>query len=160
MSQTAQQALEILLRQIGQEEPPGEYLLIDQDRINAFAEATLDRQFIHIDPVRAAETPFGTTIAHGFLSLSLIVHLCESIPAMNPDPFAGRVMGINYGLDKVRFTAPVKVNSRVRARRVLKSAELKGDRAIQMTHQVKVEIEGDRKPACAADWITRAIYAS
>ena len=159
MSQSAQRALEILTRQIGVEELPGEYLRIDQDRINAFAETTLDRQFIHVDPVRAAETPFQSTIAHGFLSLSLITHLCESIPPLDPNPFADRVMGINYGLERVRFTAPVKVNSRVRARRVLLSAELKGDRAIQMTHRVTVEIEGDRKPACVADWITRAVYA-
>jgi acyl dehydratase len=158
MSEAASRALEVLTRNIGVEEPPGAYLLVDQNRINVFAETTLDRQFIHVDPVKAAQTQFKTTIAHGFLSLSLITHLTESIPPMEPDPFAERVMGINYGLDRVRFTAPVPVNSRIRARRMLLSADPKGDKMIQLTHRITLEIEGERKPVCLADWITLAIY--
>jgi len=149
----------MLARLIGVEEPPSEYLLIDQDRINAFAETTLDKQYIHVDPVRAAETQFKTTIAHGFLTLSLMTYLCDTIPPLDPDPFAERVMGINCGLDQVRFLAPVTVNSRLRAKRMLTAAEMKGERSIQLTHRITLEIEGVNKPVCVADWVTRAVYA-
>jgi len=96
----------------GTELGPSDWLLIDQERINQFAEATNDHQFIHVDAEKAAATPFGSTIAHGFLTLSLISHLVSQI-MLKPK---GTVMGINYGSDKVRFIQPVKVNSRVRAR--------------------------------------------
>ena len=106
----------------GTEEGVGEWFEIDQARVNAFADATLDHQFIHVDPERAKATPFGGPIAHGFLTLSLLVHLDASIPK-NLDRFAGAVMGVNYGLDKVRFVSPVPVGSRVRARSVIDSVE-------------------------------------
>jgi len=103
---------EKLQEYIGKELPPSEWLTIDQDRINSFAETTLDHQYIHVDPAKAAKTPFGTTIAHGYLTLSLISHFLGQC-GVGP---AGAVMAINYGSDKVRFVQPVKVGSRVRAR--------------------------------------------
>lgn len=149
-----------LAASIGVESPPGEWHTIAQDQIDAFARATLDEQFIHVDPIRAArESPFGRPIAHGFLTLSLLVHLVKSIPAPANDPLADCLMGINYGLDRARFPAPVPVGSRVRARRTLLVVEAKDDRTVQLTHRVTVEIEGQAKPACSADWLTRAILA-
>ena len=97
---------------IGVERPPSDWVLIDQDRINQFADATIDHQFIHIDKEKAAQTPFGSTIAHGFLTLSLVSHLA-TFGSVAPE---GLAMTINYGSDKVRFLAPVKCDSRVRAR--------------------------------------------
>ncbi|MEX2288314.1 MAG: MaoC family dehydratase, partial [Planctomycetaceae bacterium] len=126
MSQAAQQALERFQGRIGVEEPPGSWHTVDQAQINAFADTTLDRQFIHIDPVAAAQkSPYGVTIAHGFLTLSLLSHLVGSIPRPTPDPYEGAAAMINYGLDRVRWPTPVKVDSRIRARRELTSAELK-----------------------------------
>ena len=117
MSEKAAAALEIYKSIEGQEEGVGEWLVIDQERINLFADATLDHQFIHIDPEKSAKlSPYKVTIAHGFLTLSLIVHLGESIPPLRPEALEGVFMGVNYGLDKVRFPAPVPVDSKVRAR--------------------------------------------
>jgi acyl dehydratase len=133
---------------------------IDQARINAFADATLDHQFIHIDPEKSAElSPYKTTIAHGFLTLSLLVHLTSQIPARDPAVQEGMVMGVNYGLDKVRFPAPVPVNSKIRAERTLLSAELKAPNTIQLKTQVTIEIEGSEKPVCVAESLMRMIYA-
>lgn len=140
----------------GTEEGVGEWFEITQDRVNAFADATLDHQFIHVDPERAKATPFGGPIAHGFLTLSLLVHLDASIPKA-PERFAGAVMGVNVGLDRVRFVNPVPVGSRVRARSVITSVEQKGD-AVQTKRTFTVEIEGNDKPALVAEWITRTFY--
>lgn len=131
----------------GTELGPSDWLLIDQQRINQFAEATNDHQFIHVDPEKAAATPFGSTIAHGFLSLSLISHLVGQI-MLKPK---GVVMGINYGSDKVRFLQPVKVNSRVRARaRVEKvSARPGGQFLTKIT--ATIEIENEIRPALVAE---------
>jgi acyl dehydratase len=157
MSEAAANAFEKYQAAIGEAEGEGEWFDIDQDRINAFADVTIDHQFIHIDPEAAKATPFGTTIAHGFLTLSMLTHLTGSIP-QDASRFAGVVMGINYGFDKVRFVSPVKVGSRIRASAVLANAELKGDNTIQSTRTITVEIEGEDRPALVADWITRIIY--
>jgi acyl dehydratase len=141
---------------IGQESGPGEWFEVSQERINDFADVTVDHQFIHIDPEAAKATPFGGTIAHGFLTLSLLTHLGSSIK-QDPETFKGVAMGINYGFDKVRFIAPVPSGSRVRATAVLKDAALKGN-AIDVTRTYTVEIEGTDKPALVADWITRLVY--
>jgi acyl dehydratase len=155
----ADRALSLLTPLIGEETAPGEWLAVTQDQIDAFARVTRDNQFIHTDPARAAkESPFGTTIAHGFFTLSLISFLVRSIPRPQPDPLEGRAIGINYGMEKVRFPAPVRVNSRLRARQQLLSVEKKDDSTLQMIHRITVEIEGGPKPACVADWVTRAIY--
>ncbi|KZY74906.1 nodulation protein NodN [Oleiphilus sp. HI0071] len=123
---------------------------VTQDRINQFADCTLDHQFIHVDPQRAAETEFGTTIAHGFLSLSMLSHFAESFGTM----IEGTYMGINFGFDKIRFISPVKVNSRIRAVATLKSITEKRPGQFQFLTHIKVEIEGSEKPALLADWLT------
>jgi acyl dehydratase len=157
MSEAAAKAFEKYQAAIGEAEGAGEWFEIDQERINQFADVTIDHQFIHVDPEAAKATPFGTTIAHGFLTLSMLTHLSGSIP-QDTSRFAGVVMGINYGFDKVRFVSPVKVGSRIRATSVLANAELKGTDTIQSTRTFTVEIEGEDRPALVADWITRTIY--
>ena len=159
MASAAETALEIFTKHVGSEEGVGEWHTVDQEQINLFAEATLDRQFIHIDPEKSAKlSPYKVTIAHGFLTLSLVVHLGASVPPADPQAYQGLVMGVNYGLDKVRFPAPVKVDSRVRARRELVSVELKAPNTLQLKQRVTVEIEGEKKPGCVAETLTRLIY--
>jgi acyl dehydratase len=140
----------------GTEEGVGEWFEVTQERVNAFADATIDHQFIHVDPERAKATPFGGPIAHGFLTLSLLVHLDTTVPKA-PERFAGAVMGVNVGLDRVRFINPVPVGSRIRARSVISEVEQKGD-AVQTKRTLTVEIEGVDKPAMVAEWITRTFY--
>ena len=159
MASKAEQALEIFKSYEGEEEGVGEWMTIDQDRVNLFADATDDHQFIHVDPEKAAElSPYKVTIAHGFLTLSLIVPLGGSIPPKKPEALEGVYMGVNYGLDKVRFPAPVKVGSRVRARQKLISAELKNPNTIQLKREVTVEIDGEDKPGCVAESLMRMLY--
>lgn len=159
MSEKATKALEIFKQHEGKDEGVGEWFQIDQDRINLFADATLDHQFIHIDPEKSAQlSPYKVTIAHGFLTLSMIVHLGGSVPPLAPEALEGVYMGVNYGLDKVRFPSPVKVGSRVRAHNMLMNAELKAPGVIQLKRQVTVEIEGENKPGCVAETLTRLMY--
>ncbi len=159
MSSKAEAALTIFQQRVGQEEGVGEWHTVDQKQIDLFADATLDHQFIHVDPEKAAElSPYKVTIAHGFLTLSMVVHLGASIPRADPAAYAGLSMGINYGLDRVRFPSPVKVNSRIRARRSLVSAELKAPNVIQLKQKVAVEVEGEDKPACVAETLSRLVY--
>jgi acyl dehydratase len=158
MSSNAETAYEVWKSSEGQEEGVGEWFEVDQDRINQFADVTLDHQFIHVDPERAKDGPFGATIAHGFLTLSLLVHLDTTIPKGDPARYAGIMMGVNYGFEKIRFVNPVRVGSRIRARSVLSKVELKGDQ-IQTTRTMTVEIDGEEKPALVAEWITRLFYA-
>ncbi len=134
---------------IGQEVGVSDWLTVDQDRIEQFADATEDRQFIHVDPELAAQTPFGGTIAHGFLSLSLLSRMAADAMLM---PETTR-MAVNYGLDRVRFIAPVRSGKRVRGRFVLDSAEEKAPGQWLMRHTVTVEIEGEEKPALTAQWL-------
>ena len=125
------------------------WLTVDQERITAFADATEDRQFIHVDPEAAARTPFGGTIAHGFLTLSLLSRMAaETI--LVPDTAK---MVVNYGLDRVRFIAPVKSGQRIRGRFVLDSIEEKAPGQLLLRHSVTVEIEGVDKPALTAQWL-------
>ncbi|CAI8769296.1 3-hydroxyacyl-thioester dehydratase Z [Pseudomonas sp. IT-P74] len=132
---------------VGKELGRSEWLTIDQDRINLFAEATGDFQFIHVDPVKAAQTPFGSTIAHGFLTLSLIPKLMEDILVM-PE---GLKMVVNYGLDSVRFIQPVKVNSRVRLKVDLTEVIEKKPGQWLLKATTTLEIEGSDKPAYIAE---------
>jgi acyl dehydratase len=160
LASKAEEARAILQPLVGKEEGVGEWFTMDQARINAFADATLDHQFIHVDPERSAKlSPYKVTIAHGFLTLSMVVHLGKSVPALAPEAYRGLVMGVNYGLDKVRFPNPVKVNQRIRARRELVAAELVAPNTIQLKQRVSIEIEGESKPACVAETLTRLIYA-
>jgi acyl dehydratase len=135
---------------IGSEVGVSSWIVVDQARIDAFAETTEDRQFIHIDPAAAAKTPFGGTVAHGFLTLSLLSRMGADAMLL-PE---GLAMAVNYGLEHVRFLAPVRSGSRVRGRFVLDSIEQKVPGQWLMRHQVTVEIEAQEKPALAASWLT------
>lgn len=134
----------------GQEVGVSDWVLVDQAKIDAFAEVTGDHQFIHVDPERAKATPFGTTIAHGYLTLSL----CSAFAYSALPGVAGVKHGVNYGLNKVRFMAPVKSGKRVRGRFRLEKVEQRQDGAWQSTTTVTVEIEDEAKPALAAEWLT------
>jgi len=142
-------SLEEIQSKVGTEIGASDWILVDQERIDRFAEVTEDRQFIHVDPERAAKTLFRGTIAHGFLTLSLLSRFGEDAFLQPP----GVRMGVNYGFDKVRFIAPVKTGKRVRGRFHLRSAEEKRPRQWQFIHDVTVEIEGEEKPALTAEWI-------
>jgi len=159
MASKAEAAIAVFQKHLGSEEGVSEWFTIDQERINAFADATLDHQFIHVDPEKSAQlSPYKVTIAHGFLTLSMVVHLGKSIPVCDPEAYQGVVMGVNYGLDKVRFPSPVPVNSRIRGRRELVEAELKNPGTIQIKQRMTVEVEGQDKPACVAETLTRLVY--
>ena len=126
------------------------WFVVDQERIDAFAHVTEDKQFIHVDPVEAAGTPFGGTVAHGFLTLSLLSPMAYSaLPKVK-----GAAMGINYGFDRVRFLHPVRSGSRVRAQFLLTAVVKRSEREWQLVYDVTVEIEGVHKPALAATWLT------
>ena len=159
MSTNAEKAYASFRTGLGQEEGVGDWFVVDQTRINQFADVTIDHQFIHVDPEAAKSTPFGSTIAHGFLTLSMLTHLAKGVSSAPADPsrYEGMLMGINYGFNRVRFVSPVKVNTRIRARAVTTNVELKGS-AIESTRKFRVEIEGEEKPALVAVWVTRAIY--
>jgi acyl dehydratase len=139
---------EELSSRIGQEIGVGEWVQISQARIDGFADATGDHQWIHVDEDKAKAGPFGTTIAHGFLTLSLIPAIAPSVDV------PGVRMAINYGLDRVRFITPVPVDSRVRARSVLREvSEVRG--GVQLKTEVTIELEGSEKPACVAETLVR-----
>jgi acyl dehydratase len=139
---------------VGQELGVSEWVVVDQNRIDAFAETTGDHQWIHVDVERAAaESPYGTTIAHGFLTLSLI-------PALSKDNYRvdNAKMGINYGLNKVRFLAPVPAGSRVRVRSNLADAKKVDDKTVDLTVRQTVELDGSEKPAAVAEIIARMVF--
>ena len=138
---------------IGTEIGVSDWMEITQDRVDAFAAATDDHQWIHVDRERATASPFGGTIAHGFLTLSLTVALSAQVPLDVGSP----LMGINYGLEKVRFPAPIPVGSRIRARVGLVSVtDVEG--GIQLNRQVTIEVEGTEKPAMVAETVSRLYY--
>lgn len=158
MATNAEKALELIQGKIGTEEGVGDWFEVTQERINAFADNTEDRQFIHVDAQKCAElSPYKVPIAHGFLTLSMLTHLDGSI-AKDMAMFNGILMGVNYGFDKVRFISPVPVGSKIRARSEILSATLKGGNTVQMTRKMTVEVEGQEKPACVAEWITNLVY--
>jgi Acyl dehydratase len=143
---------EELLAAVGQTLGTGAWLTITQDRVNTFADATDDHQWIHVDVEKAKAGPFGAPIAHGYLTLSLASRFLPEILDVQIR------MGVNYGLDKVRFPMPVKVGSRVRGKGELIAAEQTKDGAVQATIRVTVEIDGEAKPACIADTISRYYF--
>jgi len=134
----------------------GPWLTIDQERIDRFAAATGDIQWIHTDPERARrESPYGTTVAHGFLTLSLLPFLTESNhPDFFQQNYPGMRLRVNYGLDRVRFPAPVPAGARIRARTMLKGAEPAGE-AVQIRYLITVDLEGSDRPACVAEQLVR-----
>jgi acyl dehydratase len=134
---------------VGKEVGVSEWHVMDQKRIDAFAAATEDHQFIHVDPERAGKTPFGSTIAHGFLTMSMLpVMSYEALPQL-----ADVAMGVNYGTDKIRFVSPVKSGTRIRGRFTLTEATLRKSKELFTRIHVSVEIEGEAKPALVADWL-------
>src|SRR3954470_16740809 len=141
--------LDEIRARVGEEVGVSDWILVDQARIDTFAEVTEDPQFIHIDPEAAAKTPFGGTVAHGFLTLSLLSRMAADA-MLRPD---GVKMGVNYGFERIRFMAPVRSGKRVRGRFTLTAMEEKRPGQWQFVHKVIVEIEGEAKPALIADWI-------
>ena len=142
--------LQDLMACVGQDVAVSDWVTVTQEQINLFAQATGDHQWIHVDPARAAKSPFGSTVAHGFLTLSLLPRfLASSIR------FKHTVMGLNYGLNKVRFTAPVRVNSRLRAHFHLLDVQPIESNGVQITWRMSVECEGLDKPVCIAESVVR-----
>ncbi len=142
--------LDEIRARIGEEIGTSSWILVDQERIDAFAEATEDRQFIHLDPRLAAQTPFGGTIAHGFLSLSLLSRMAAEVMLM-PDSLK---LVVNYGCDRLRFLAPVRSGKRVRGRFTLECVEEKAPGQLLVRHLVTVEIEDEDRPALVGQWLT------
>jgi acyl dehydratase len=144
---------EELFELVGQDLGVSSWFQIDQDRINQFADVTEDHQFIHVDPIRAADSPFNGTIVHGMLTLSMIIHLCDNfVPSVE-----GVRMVINYGFDRVRFAAPVKVDGRIRAAvKLLEAKERSGQILVKV--KVTIEIENESKPALVAEWLTMHLF--
>ena len=144
---------EELFELVGQDLGVSDWFQIDQDRINQFADVTEDHQFIHVDPIRAADSPFNGTIVHGMLTLSMIVHLCDNfVPSVE-----GVRMVINYGFDRVRFAAPVKVDGRIRtAAKLIEAKKCSGQILVKV--KVTIEIENESKPALVAEWLTMHLF--
>ncbi|MET4205999.1 MaoC family dehydratase [Bradyrhizobium sp. LA2.1] len=149
-------SLEAYQAMVGKEIGVSSWHLVDQPRIDTYADVIEDHQFIHVDPERAKnETAFGTTIAHGFLTMSLLsIMSYEVMPVI-----AGTTMGVNYGFDKLRFISPVRSGKRVRGRFVLAEAKLRKPNELQSRTNVTVEIEGEDKPALVADWLGLIYFA-
>ncbi len=151
-------AYEALSARIGEETPPSEWFEMTQERVNQFAEVTMDHQWIHVDVERAKKGPFGAPIAHGHLTLSIMGHLPRPAGSEPTGPrIEGQKLVINYGFDRVRFPSPVPVGSRIRNRRTLKRVEIKGS-MIETMHEVVVEIEGGDKPAVVAESLGRLVF--
>jgi acyl dehydratase len=144
-----------MVNAVGTKFEPSAWIEISQERINDFADCTEDHQFIHIDEEKAAQTPFGGTIAHGFLTLSLLAKLVEGSGVVPENT----VMGINYGFDKVRFLAPVRAGKRVRANVEVTGVDRKDDNRFLIRQAVSVEIEGEETPALVADWLSMVVAA-
>ncbi|MBU2980433.1 MaoC family dehydratase [Lentibacter algarum] len=151
-----QNALKLSETQIGTEIGVSNWILVDQPMIDQFATTTHDEQWIHIDPTRAAaETPFGGTIAHGFLTLSLASRFAyDCMPMME-----GQVMGINYGMNKLRFLQPVRSGSRLRGRFTLQAATARNETDLLRTNLLTIEIEGEDKPALIAEWLGLSVFS-
>jgi acyl dehydratase len=146
------ESVDALVAAKGEELGSSDWVTISQDEVNLFADATGDHQWIHVDPDKAAKGPFGTTIAHGFMTLSLLPRLMHQIYTVN-----GIKLAINYGLNKVRFPAPVPVGSKVRATSTLTDTQDVGQGTVQITVTTTIEIEGAPKPACVAESILRYV---
>jgi len=143
-----------LAARIGTEIGVSEWLRIDQATIQGFADLTGDHNFIHLDPERARATPFGTTIAHGFLTLSMLSQMAYQVCPR----IAGARFGVNYGCDRLRFITPVKSGARVRGRFVLRAVEEQAGNRVQLRYDTTVEIEGEAKPALAIEWLTMSFF--
>ncbi len=160
--------LEQMQSRVGVENAPGDWFLVTQDRVNQFADVTGDHQFIHVDPERAKTTPFGGTIAHGFLTLSLCLMLPrykensgnnEAVPPPARSTEGPQMkMAVNYGMNKVRFPSPVPVGKRIRAKTKLLSVEEVAPNCLQNVNQITIEVEGQEKPAAVIELVGRQYY--
>jgi acyl dehydratase len=157
MSDPLQVAYEIMSSRIGEQTSQSEWFEITQDRINGFADVTMDHQWIHVDVERAKEGPFGGPIAHGHLTLSMMGHLPRAAEEAQGPAIKGQKLAINYGFDKVRFPAPVPVGSRIRTTSTLKRVEIKGG-MIETMNEVVVEVENQPKPCCVAESLGRLVF--
>lgn len=155
-NEALEQGLEALKSKIGQPSEPTDWFEMTQERINTFADATLDHQWIHVEPERAKDGPFGAPVAHGQLTMSLMSFLPGSEDIGLPD-LPGMRLGINYGWNKVRFPAPVPVGARIRTRGEILSVEPKGG-MIEVVNQLTVEVEGQAKPACVGESVLRLAF--
>lgn len=142
-------ALDALVGLVGRDLGPGPWVTVDQAMIDRFAEATGDEQWIHVDPDRAAEGPYGSTIAHGYLTLSLIPRLCRGMLQVE-----GARLAVNYGVNRSRFPGPVHVDSRIRAQARLSEVEERDGGDVQIVRSVQVEVQGQDKPGCVAEVVT------
>ncbi len=158
MSDALEKAFEVMTARIGTQTSQTEWFEITQERINDFADVTLDHQWIHIDVDRAKDGPFGAPIAHGQLTLSIMSHLPRAAEAASQGiAVEGQKLGINYGFDKVRFPSPVPVGSRIRTTGTLRRVEIKGG-MIEAMNELVVEIEGQEKPCCVAESLGRLVF--
>ena len=155
-NEALQNGYDTLTARIGQPSDPTEWFEMTQERINDFADTTLDRQWIHIDPERAKAGPFGAPIAHGQLTMSLMSFLPGS-DGIGLPVLEGMRMGINYGWNRVRFPAPVPVGARIRTRAEIRSVEVKGQ-MLEVVNQLTVEVQGQSKPACVGDSVLRLVF--
>ncbi|SHN16339.1 MaoC family dehydratase [Cryptosporangium aurantiacum] len=142
-----------LEKAVGRELGPTDWFLVGQSRVDGFADVTEDHQWIHVDPERGAAGPFGATVAHGFLTVSLVPFFVNQLRRVE-----GVRMGVNYGLNRVRFPSPVRVGSRIRARTTMAELEQVDDTTVQMVLRTVIEVEGGSKPACVADLVSRYYY--
>ncbi len=156
MSDNLQTAYETMTARIGESDPPTDWFEIDQQRIDDFADVTMDHQWIHVDVERAKAGPFGAPIAHGHLTLSIMGHLPRS-QKFEETRLEGQKLGINYGFNRVRFPAPVPVGARLRMHSTLKSVEIKGG-MLEVMNEVVVEVEGQDKPCCVAESLGRMVF--
>ena len=158
MSDLLQNAYEVMNSRIGEQTSQSEWFEVTQDRIDDFADVTMDHQWIHIDVDRANKGPFGTPIAHGHLTLSLMGHLPKIAEAANQAvQLEGQKLGINYGFDRVRFPSPVPVGAKIRTTSTLKRVEIKGG-MLETMNEVVVEVQGQEKPACVAESLGRMVF--
>lgn len=151
-----QNALEVLQQRLDQPNPSSDWFEITQDRVNDYADVSMDHQWIHVDVERAKQGPFGAPIAHGNLTIAVMGHLPQSQAPSQP-PLEGHKLSINYGFDRIRFPSPVRVGDRIRATSTLRRAEIKGG-MIETMNEIVVEIEGQEKPALVAESLGRLVF--
>ena len=157
MSEALEKAFELMQARVGEQTSQSEWFEITQDRVNAYADVSMDHQWIHVDVERAnRESPFGAPIAHGNLTIAVMGHLPTATAAEGPK-IEGQKLGINYGFDKIRFPAPVKVGTKIRATSTLKRVEIKGG-MIETMNEIVVEAQGSDKPVCVAESLGRMVF--
>lgn len=156
VSDNLQAAYETMKKRIGESVPPTEWFEIDQERVNDFADVTMDHQWIHVDIERATAGPFGAPVAHGQLTLSIMGTLPREKVVRSPR-LEGQKLSINYGFNRVRFPAPVPVGARIRSHSTLKTVEIKGG-MLEVMNEIVVEVEGQDKPCCVAESLGRLVF--